>query len=222
MKAEGLGLVHARFLQGLGLLLSLLLLSLLIGTRALVSPLGLSLLLLCLWSLAYLIARRWARRRIWRVLLSAPLGLLLAGGLFFGRAMIGVAVYMVPTGSMLPTIPLNSLILVDTWASASQLQRCDIVAFSYGERVMIKRLVALPGDRVEIAGNAARINGRESACVGPMDAVPPLNVPTKTRQLASDEFFVLGDNRRYSSDSRILGPVREASLLGRVTWVGHP
>lgn len=79
--------------------------------------------------------------------------------------------------------------LVDTWASASQLQRCDIVAFSYGEqRVMIKRLVALPGDRVEIAGNAARINGRESACVGPMDAVPSLNVPTKTRQLASDEF----------------------------------
>ena len=222
MKAEGLGLVHARVLQGLGLLLSLLLLSLLIGTRALVSPLGLSLLLLCLWSLAYFIARRCPVRRIWRVLLSALLGLLLAGGLFFGRAMIGVAVYMVPTGSMLPTIPLNSLILVDTWASASQLQRCDIVAFSYGERVMIKRLVALPGDRVEIAGNAARINGHESACVGPMDAVPPLNVQTKTRQLASDEFFVLGDNRRYSSDSRILGPVREASLLGRVTWVGHP
>ena len=222
MKAEGAGLVHARVLLCSGGMLWLLLLSLLIGTRLLVSPLGLSLLLLCMWPLAYLIARRWVRRRLWRLLLSALLGLLLGGGLFFGRAMIGVAVYMVPTGSMLPTIPLNSLILVDTWVPASQLQRCDIVAFSYGERVMIKRLVALPGDRVEIAGNAARINGHESACVGPMNAALPLHVKPQTSQLAGDEFFVLGDNRRYSSDSRILGPVREASLLGRVTWVGHP
>lgn len=217
MTARWVRLPFVRILMGSGLLLALV-----ICFRLLISPLGLSLLLLCMWPLAYLIVRRWVRRRLWRLLLSALLGLLLGGGLFFGRAMIGVAVYMVPTGSMLPTIPLNSLILVDTWVPSNQLARCDIVAFSYQQQVMIKRLVALPGDKVEVAGNAARINGHESTCLGPIDAAPPVSVQPKTSQLRADEFFMLGDNRRYSSDSRVFGPVRQKALLGRVTWVWHP
>ena len=123
---------------------------------------------------------------------------------------------------MLPSIPLNSLILVDNWTPSNQLTRCDIVAFSYQQQVMIKRLVALPGDKVDIAGNAARINGHESTCLGPIDATPPVSVQPKTTQLRADEFFMLGDNRRYSSDSRVFGPVRQKALLGRVTWVWHP
>ena len=183
---------------------------------------GLALLLICLCLAAYLFCRRFIPSRCIRWLVWPWVALLFAVVLFLFRGGLGLAVYVVPTGSMLPTIPLNSLILVDTWTPSSQLARCDIVAFSYQQQVMIKRLVALPGDKVEIAGNAARINGHESTCLGPIDATPPVSVQPKTTQLRADEFFMLGDNRRYSSDSRVFGPVRQKALLGRVTWVWHP
>ena len=190
--------------------------------RFITKPSGLALLLICLCLTAYLFCRCFIPSRCVRWLVWPWVALLCAVVLFIFRGGLGLAVYVVPSGSMLPTIPLNSLILVDTWTPSSQLTRCDIVAFSYQQQVMIKRLVALPEDKVEIAGNAARINGHESTCLGPIDAAPPVSVQPKTTQLRADEFFMLGDNRRYSSDSRVFGPVRQTELLGRVKWVWHP
>jgi signal peptidase I len=77
----------------------------------------------------------------------------------------------------------------------------------------IKRVVALPGERVEGSGGKVLVDGRELV-------EPYLPTGTATSDFASvvvppDTVFVLGDNRGNSADSRIFGPVPESTVVGR-------
>ena len=95
----------------------------------------------------------------------------------------------------------------------------DLVAFRSGERVLIKRVVACPGDVVEVQNdgrvilNGERLSEPYALLTG--DAAGELDYPVT---LPDGGYFVLGDNRGSSVDSRyrVLGIIDESQLLGRL------
>lgn len=82
------------------------------------------------------------------------------------------------------------------------------------ERKFIKRIIGLPGEKIEIKDGSIYING-EKSFEGYLDPAVTTN-PNLERTLQSSEYFVLGDNRTVSSDSRAWGPVPRSFIIGRI------
>jgi len=110
-------------------------------------------------------------------------------------------------------------------------ERGDIVVFRYPknpQEYFIKRLIALPGEEVQIKDGNVIIYNEENKD-GMILEEPYLTSGVKTYglsekkvRLSSNEYFVLGDNRNSSKDSRSFGPVNDSYLTGRVLLRGWP
>jgi signal peptidase I len=124
------------------------------------------------------------------------------------RAWVAEPVY-VASPSMEPTLRTGTLLVLDkVTLRLRQPRRGDVLSFRspVGEHDLIKRVVAVPGETVEIREKAVFINGKEldepyavHSRAGERlegDTIAPLVVPEKS-------FFVLGDNRDVSSDSSV-------------------
>lgn len=109
--------------------------------------------------------------------------------------------------------------------------RGDIVVFRYPrnpQEYFIKRIIGLPGEKIQITnGNVKIYNSQHPAGVILDESY--LSKNTKTYSLNEDiiilddeEFFVLGDNRNSSKDSRSFGPIKKSFLSGRVLLRGWP
>ncbi len=87
--------------------------------------------------------------------------------------------------------------------------------------VFVKRLVALPGDTVEIRGGHLYVNGERIADPERMGSVPRDYSLTR---LGENEYFVMGDHRFASLDSRSegIGPIGREMIMGRAEWVIWP
>ncbi|MDA8228852.1 MAG: signal peptidase I [Desulfitobacterium hafniense] len=130
---------------------------------------------------------------------------------------------IVPTGSMLPTIKLQDRLIVDKLAfKFNGIKRGDIVVFhappASGEKEdLVKRVIGLPGEKLEIKDGKVLINGvglNEPYILEKPDyQYGPINVP-------EDSYFVLGDNRRRSNDSHMWGFLPKQNITGRV-WVRY-
>ncbi len=95
----------------------------------------------------------------------------------------------------------------------------DIVVFHYPngpEEDYIKRVIGLPGDTVEIRDTLVYVNGLQRDEPYINEPCHPQNCPNRVWELGSDEYFVMGDNRNRSSDSRSFGPVNRRFLVGEV------
>jgi signal peptidase I len=150
-----------------------------------------------------------------------------------------VEAFWVPSGSMLPTIEIGDHLFVNKLAYGlrvpllgakvaefGRLQRGDIVVFlspTDGETDLIKRVVAVAGDTVEIRDKKLFVNGEPALDNharfvdphlrgAPRDNYGPERVPP-------GKFFVLGDNRDQSYDSRYWGFADVASIKGQATFV---
>ena len=97
-------------------------------------------------------------------------------------------------------------------------ERGEIIVFDSPDRPgidppLIKRVIGMPGETVEIRDKLVYINGQQ------LDE-PYINEPCTTScrddqwELADDEYFVMGDNRNHSRDSRAFGPVNHEHLIG--------
>jgi signal peptidase I len=171
----------------------------------------------------------------------------------------------VPTGSMKPTIIEGDRVFVNklaydlkvpftTWhlAQWDNPRRGDIVTFysPADEKRLVKRVVGLPGDRIEMANDQLLVNG-QPATYGPLAAatineIPASEQPTHlfaTETLGNrshpvmttpalpaartfgpitvpaNEYFMMGDNRDNSYDSRYYGCVERSRILGRASVV---
>lgn len=129
----------------------------------------------------------------------------------------------IPTRTMSPTIlPGDRILVAKLWCEPTRLRRNDIVVFrSEGPRspLYAMRLVGLPGDQIEIADEKVLVNGKEwpdaHAFIDPdLPSYPELS-RYGPELVPHDSFFVLGDNRRLSKDSRIIGPIPFANLHGK-------
>lgn len=122
----------------------------------------------------------------------------------------------VPGGGMEPTIAPGEQVYVEQLHGSDGLERSDVVVYeSPGEpnRRSVKRIVAVPGDVVQIAGDIFSVNEGSS----PLDR----RTATVARRivLQPGEYFLVGDNRGASLDSRDHGPVLRAAILERVVLV---
>lgn len=130
--------------------------------------------------------------------------------------------------SMYPTLIDGEKILLDTWSyRLHPVQRGDIVVFAappQPQLFYVKRVIGLPGDRITVANTRIVVN---SVTLSEPYVLPSLQGnpnPIKTEQFTvpQDAFFVLGDDRLYSDDSRDWGFVPRANIVGKVTVILTP
>lgn len=91
-----------------------------------------------------------------------------------------------------------------------------VVESEFFQTMIIKRVIGTPGDTIEITDNVVYLNGialNEDYLNEPMVTA---NIPAFI--LADDEYFVMGDNRNNSADSRMIGPIKAHEMYGRVIF----
>lgn len=130
--------------------------------------------------------------------------------------------------SMEPALQDNDIIIVDKTIETDELERFDIVAFKYvydNKDIYLKRVIGMPGETIEIIDNRIYIDGEElvefygafSDLNNSPDMVVYYGDYPETR-LGADEYFVIGDNRYVSDDSRNFGPVTKDLIVGKATF----
>jgi signal peptidase I len=124
--------------------------------------------------------------------------------------------------SMVPTLRDSGRYLLNRWVYYLRPpRRADIVVLRdpANGRMAVKRIIGVPGDWVYLRDGRVRLNGQEleEPYLPPSTPTfPEGNLPKQWLRCANNEYIVLGDNRRNSTDSRSYGPVARRDLLGRI------
>jgi signal peptidase I len=157
--------------------------------------------------------------RVWARDLVVALGLAMIIIVFFYQPVKVEGTSMAPLLSDQERIFINKFVY-----HFEPIGRGDVVVFWYPldrTKSFIKRVVGLPGDEVEIRRGRVYINGKtleepyvpsqyiDTAAYGPV-------------QIPRDEYFVMGDHRISSNDSRIFGPVPSAFIYGKAVFAYWP
>lgn len=129
--------------------------------------------------------------------------------------------FIVSGASMYPTFEDGEYLIVDELSYRfTEPERGDIIIFRFPRnpsKYFIKRIVGLPNETIRITDSNITVTNDEHP-EGFVLAEPYLDVETigaRPITLGSDEYFVLGDNRPASSDSRIWGPLPRDLIIGR-------
>lgn len=130
-----------------------------------------------------------------------------------------IQLYFVSGSSMSPTYASGQPVLLQKFAPAAHLDYNDVVVIRKEAlgRDIIKRIVALPGDTVQITDGVLYVNQIPQELPGLASMEDPGNAATPIT-LPPGEYFVLGDNRNHSIDSRFdeVGLIQESTILGKV------
>jgi len=125
--------------------------------------------------------------------------------------------FRIESVSMQPNLYEGEYVIVDKISyTLSTPQRGDIIVFEKtGQPDLIKRVIGLPGDTVEVRNQQVFVNG--VALKEPYIANPP-NYAFGPVQVEPGRYFVLGDNRSNSSDSHVWGTIPGDTIVGRA-WI---
>lgn len=127
--------------------------------------------------------------------------------------------FIVPTGSMLPTIQLDERILCEKLSYRfGEVSVGDIICFEsdyHDGLILVKRVIATGGQTVDIRDGNVYVDGMLSPWGKGITDALGLDV-TYPLTLGEDELWVMGDNRRESSDSRVFGPIPKSCVVGHV------
>jgi signal peptidase I len=136
-----------------------------------------------------------------------------------------VASFFIPSGSMEPTLQVHDLLIADKLSYKvlkHDPERGDVMIFQYPrdrKTDYIKRVIGLPGETVEVREGVVYVNGEALTehyiAERPTRDFGPELVP-------SGNYFMMGDNRNHSSDSRVWGFVPRSYFEGRALFVFWP
>ena len=131
--------------------------------------------------------------------------------------------------SMKPLLRNGDVVLVNRIIyNATTPKRGDIIVFkpkgNENDHYYTKRIIGLPGESVEIMENRIYINGKKLEEEYKTTDIDDVGIVDEKIQLAGDEFFVLGDNRANSEDSRDadVGNVKRSYIYGKAWFVSSP
>lgn len=130
--------------------------------------------------------------------------------------------------SMVPNFQTGELVIIEkvSYFNNRPIKRGDVVAARFPadpqNTRLIKRVIGLPGEFIEMRDGQFHVDNqplKERYQISP--GTPPY---TEARQtlLGQDEYFLVGDNRPGSSDSRLWGPVQRQDIQGRAAFVLFP
>jgi signal peptidase I len=144
-------------------------------------------------------------------------------------ALSSVKSFKITSGSMEPAVRMRDHLFADmTYYRSAKPSRGDLVVFTPPKEtyVLVKRIIGLPRERVEIRDKVVYIDGRrlEDSWGHYSKEQPEPGVPSSRDNLAAvaipdNQVFLIGDNRDLSYDSRFFGPVPVSSLQGRLLYV---
>ena len=159
--------------------------------------------------------------------ITRGIDLLLILGLLF-RAFV-LQPFLVDGSSMEPNFHNRQFILVDRLTYHFQTpDRGEVIIFKFPKNPQsdyIKRIIGLPGDTIDIKDNQVYVNNQqinENYLDNGETTIAPAGAITFTKTVGQDEYFVMGDNRNNSSDSRDWGLVPKANIIGRAWFVAYP
>ncbi|MFA6963235.1 MAG: signal peptidase I [Patescibacteria group bacterium] len=135
-----------------------------------------------------------------------------------------ISIFVVDGWSMDPNLVDKEVILWNKNAyTKANPERGDVVVVNYPGNIKkqyVKRVVGLPGETIEVAEGSVYIDGQkfnESYLTSEVITDPNFAIALK-----NDQYFVMGDNRTNSSDSRAFGPVAKRFVLGKSLKVIYP
>ncbi|MFO4632588.1 MAG: signal peptidase I [Actinomycetota bacterium] len=160
------------------------------------------------------------KKRIWRVCVewvSIVVGALLLALVL--KATV-VQTFYIPSASMLPTLEIGDRIVVSKLAfRLGEVERRDLAVFSkptalvnVGINDFIKRVIGLPGEEISSRDGQVYINGK--LLPEPYLQAGEFTSDLPTTKIPDGHYFVMGDNRKNSSDSRFFGPIPSKLLVG--------
>ncbi|MFZ0040659.1 MAG: signal peptidase I [Solirubrobacteraceae bacterium] len=119
-----------------------------------------------------------------------------------------------------PTAPQGYPTCADPHQGLSSQSVCSVAASQESSELIVKRVVAVPGDRISIVNGRLIRNGKPETGyqVTPCSNTAACDLPRQV-VIPPGDYFMLGDNRGVSSDSRFFGPVPRSWIVGKV--LGH-
>lgn len=118
--------------------------------------------------------------------------------------------------SMYPTLNNNQILILKKYDKS--YERFDIIVFDYNGSKLVKRIIGLPGETIAYQNNTLYINGEEVS-----DVITTENTTNFAHDvIPAGYYFVLGDNRDESLDSRRIGVISEAQILGTTSFSIFP
>lgn len=122
--------------------------------------------------------------------------------------------------SMAPTLQDGDLMILDIISfKLSGAKRFDVLVADQGEELLIKRVIGLPGEKVEVRLQQLYIDGEKinDPFIKEMNMSETIDI-----QLGKNEYFLMGDNRSNSMDSRTFGPFKKSQIKGKTDLIFYP
>ena len=165
------------------------------------------------------------KKNIFKELLGYLIVAAIAAIISIGLRIFVIEPFIVPTPSMSPTLLVGDKVIVNKLEyKFKEVKRGDIVAIysPLEKKNLVKRVIGLEGEEISFnIDGQVFINGDEI-----LEPYLPegfiVSYENKSYKIGDNEYFVMGDNRNNSADSRVFGPISTDNIFGKVIFIYGP